>query len=381
MQNLSAMLMRLEGNERSKLMTRKMPQNLARLHIGDPFFDTADHICHAALEAMKAGFTHYAPFPGDLELREAVARFLNEECKASFNAEEILVTNGASEAIFCTILGYIDPGDEVLVFNPTYSLYTTCVEAAGGTAVFVPQSPDLRFDKGELEKRVSSRSKMIIINSPNNPTGVIYTADELKALAEVALDKGLLVIADEVYHKYVYDGAEHVSVASIPELRESCLVVNSFSKTYAMTGWRIGYLAGPEELVKPLIPLHCAMTGTVNHPAQRASLAALTGPQDRVEQMHDEYTSRRGKMLRGIEGVEGLSYISPQGAFYVFCKFDLPMSSQQLTEELMRRGVAVRSGSEYGPGGEGYIRLAYTAPTPEIDEGMARLKEAFSQLR
>jgi aspartate aminotransferase len=374
------MLKRLGATERSRLMARSLPRDLARLHIGDPFFETPAHICHAALKAMQAGYTHYAPFPGDPQLREAICGFLNSECGLNFQPHELLVTNGATEAIFCAIAGYIDPGDEVLVFDPTYSLYSTCVSAVGGETVSVPLSPDQRLAREELMRRVGPHSKMIIINNPNNPTGTLFSREELKTIAEVAVGNDLLVLSDEVYHRFTYDGAEHVSVAGLPELRERCLVVNSFSKTYAMTGWRVGYLAGVEELVKPILPLHCALTGTVNHPSQKAALAALRGPQGCVEEMRAEYSARRGKMLEGIKSVEGLSCIPPQGAFYVFCKFDFPLTSANLTEELMKRGVAVRSGTEYGPGGEGHIRLAFTAPAGEIEEGMQRLKKTFLEL-
>ncbi len=378
---LSEMLKRLGTTERSKLMARTIPEETARLHIGDPFFDTPAHICHAALEAMQEGYTNYAPFPGDAELREETCRFLRQECGADFQTDGLLITNGATEAIFCSLAGYIDPGDEVLVFDPTYSLYATCVRAVGGVSVSVPLSAQFRVMKEELRQRVSTRSKMVIINNPNNPTGMLYSRDELKAVAEVAVENDLLVLSDEVYHKFVYDGAEHVSAAALPELRERCLVVNSFSKTYAMTGWRVGYVAGAEAIVKPLLPLHCALTGTVNHPAQRAALTALRGPQDCVDDMRSEYVSRREKMLSAIQRIEGLSCIPPDGAFYVFCKFDLPLTSAELTEELINRGVAVRSGTEYGPCGEGHIRLAFTPPALEIEEGMERLGKAFRELK
>ncbi len=381
MRQLSEMLKRLGATERSKLMARSMPDNLSRLHIGDPFFATPDHICHAALKAMQEGYTHYAPFSGDNQLREAICRFLKHECDLDFRQEGVLITNGATEAIFCALAGYIDPGDEVLVFDPTYSLYSTCVGAVGGVTVTVPFSQDFRVMEDELKRRLSSRSRMIIINNPGNPTGTLISREELKAIARVTAKTNLLILSDEVYHKFVYDGAEHVSAASLPELGRRCLVVNSFSKTYAMTGWRIGYLAGTEELVKPLLPLHCALTGTVNHPSQRAALTALDGPQDCVENMHAEYVSRRDKMLKEIEKIEGLSCVPPDGAFYIFCKFDLPLTSAQLTEELLQRRVAVRSGTEYGPGGEGHIRLAFTPPLSEIEEGMEKLKKAFLELK
>lgn len=381
MRPLSEMLKRLGATERSRLMARAMPEDLARLHIGDPFFETPAHICHAALEAMQDGYTHYAPFPGDVQLRQAVCEFLKRECGADFHQEQLLITNGATEAIFCALAGYIDPGDEVLVFDPTYSLYSTCVSAVGGVTVSVPLSPDFRVEPDELARRVNPRSKMIIINNPNNPTGTLYAEEELRGIARVAADNDLLLLSDEVYHKFVYDGASHVSAGSLPELTGRCLLVNSLSKTYAMTGWRVGYLAGEEEIVKPLIPLHCALTGTINYPAQRAALAALMGPQDCVETMRAEYALRREKMLRGIERIEGLSCVPPQGAFYVFCKFQLPLTSKELTDELIERGVAVRSGTEYGPCGEGYIRLAFTPPAPEIEKGMERLQNAFRELK
>ena len=356
-------------------------KGLAALNKGDPCFETPVHIVEAADRALRAGFTHYPPPLGDGELREQLASLVSARSTRTYTRDEVMVTVGASEASYCALTAFLNPGDEALLFDPSYSAYAPVVRQAGAEARFVGMTPDFRPDLDQLRSAVTSRTRMIVINNPVNPTGVVFSRSELEGLARVAVDADLLVVTDEVYDHLVFEG-EFVSALQIPELADRLIYINSFSKTYAMTGWRLGWLAAPTALLAGPETMHRNCTGTVNWAAQRAGLAALTSSQEAVREMCEGYNLRRMSLLEGLQGTPGLTVIPPEGAFYVFARFDIggEHTSASITRRLLTEGVAVRSGTEYGAAGENHLRIAYSASLDDIRRGTERIHRVFEEL-
>jgi aspartate aminotransferase len=356
-------------------------RSIARLHVGDPCFATPQHIVDAAIEAMAKGYTHYAPSHGDKELRSAIAQQASIRAGRPIEATDVLVTAGSTEAVYCALTGLLDPGDEVLLFDPSYSLYPAIVNQIGATPVFVEMTKDLRPDRDRLQRSVTDRTRMLIINNPVNPTGVVFNEPELKAIGEFAVANDLLVVADEIYDELVFTG-RFSSFLELPELADRLLYMNGFSKTYAMTGWRLGYLIAPQPLLAPAHTIHSNSVAAVNWPAQRAGIAALRGPRGPIEEMVAGYHARRQAMLDGLAGTPGLRPVTPEGTFYLYIGFSFatPISSADLTKRLLAEGVAVRSGTEYGRAGEGYLRLSYSATFEDIRDGVQRLHRVFEDL-
>jgi aspartate/methionine/tyrosine aminotransferase len=353
---------------------------LATLHKGDPCFPTPPHIVKAAHDAVEQGFTHYPPPLGDTELRDELAELMSRQAVGDYTRDQVLVTTGASEAIYCALSAFLDPGDEVLLFDPSYSGYAPVVRQAGGEPIFVGMTADFRLDRAKLAAAVTERTRLIVINNPINPTGVVLSRQELESLADVADDAGLLVLADEVYDHLVF-GPAFVSTLAIPRLSDRLLYVNSFSKTYAMTGWRLGWLATPADLFLGPETIHRNCVGSVHWPTQRAGVVALRSNQNAVREMHDGYKLRRDTLLEGLRGTPGLAIIPPEGAFYAFVRFSLgEITSAALAQRLLREGVAVRSGTEYGAAGEGHLRIAYSADLEDIRIGAERIHRVFEEL-
>lgn len=349
------------------------------LHQGDPCFPTPPHIVEAAFKAVADGYTHYPPPPGDPALRTALADRMNRVSVRECGPDDVFVTPGATEAIYSALTAYIDPGDEVLLFDPSYSLFAPIVRQIGGTPVFVEMTDDFRVDVERLEAAVTPRTRMIVVNNPVNPTGTVFTREELEAVAEVAVRADALVLADEVYDHLVYD-VEFVSTLELPELADRLLYVNSFSKTYAMTGWRLGWLAGPTALARGAQVIHRNCVGTVNWPTQRAGLAAITGPQDVVAEMLAGYRTRRDILLTGLSETPGLAPVPTQGSFYAWIGFptEAGLTSERVAQLLREADVGVRSGTEYGAAGEGYLRLSFAAGIEEIATGAERIHDLFT---
>ncbi|MEO8716181.1 MAG: pyridoxal phosphate-dependent aminotransferase [Acetobacteraceae bacterium] len=366
---------RLSQSQRAKALTRPGP-DVVSLASGDPNFDTPDHIREAAIAAIRVGRTHYSAPMGEADLREAIAVQLGE----GFRAEDVLITSGANSAIYAAMAAYLDPGDEVLIHDPCYSLYADVVLAIGATPVFVPWTQDLRLDMDALESAVTPRTRMIVVNNPVNPTGIVFTAAEMGAVAEFVRRHDLLLMADEAYDHLIYDGREMISAASFDDVADRLLLVNTTSKTFAMTGWRVGYLAARAGLVRAPSVVHRTSCGFVNTIGQRAAVAAYTTRSNAPARMLDEYAARRDLVCAMVNAMPGLRCEKPEGAFYVFVRVDAPVGSEALTEHCLRHGVAVRSGTEFGARGEGFIRLTFAGDPACFEPGLLRLEAAMRSL-
>jgi len=344
---------------------------------GEPDFPTPEHIVNAATIAMKDGFTHYGPTPGLPELRKAVAEKLAGENQIPVDGpENVLVVSGTQEAMFLAALSFLEPGDEAVVFDPYYPAYFEETLIAGARPVAVPLSPRnfYRIEAKHLEKYVSPKTKMLWLSSPSNPTGHVFMKSDLEEVAAVAERNDLLVFADEIYEKLVYEGAEHVSIGSLPGMEDRVITANGFSKSYAMTGWRIGYVAGDRKLISQMSKLHYYTVLCASTIAQKAALAALTGPQSPVREMREEYAKRRLLVLKMLSAIDGLSCVPPEGAFYVFPNIsEFGENDEALAELLIREfSVATVPGSGFGSAGAGHLRLSYSIPITEIEEGLKR---------
>ena len=356
-------------------------KQLIALHKGDPCFATPAHICAAQQEAVHQGYTHYPELRGDAELREIIANQISIGAARRYAADEVLITAGATQAIFCAMLAYLDFGDEVLLFDPTFSLYAPVIRQTGATPVAVAMTPEFRIDLERLRSSITDRTKMIVINNPANPTGVVLTQEEVAEVAELAAANHLLVLSDEVYDHLLYD-ARHVRLIDMPAVADQVLYVNSFSKTYAMTGWRLGYVLAPAPLLAPIITIHANSVSQVHWPTQRAGIAALTGSQEAVESMRAGYDARRRMLTDALARIPNIRCIQPQGAFYAFFRFDpaLGFTSAQVTQILLDAGVAVRSGTEFGQAGQGWLRLTFAASSSDIERGLDVVRATFDQL-
>ena len=376
MVEVSSAVKRLSGSQRAKKLTRPS-SNVASLASGDPSFDTPDHIRAAAIEAIRTGHTHYPPPIGETDLRAAIADHLTAAHQAQFKTDDILVTNGAAAGIYASMLAYLDADDEVLLHDPSYSLYWDVARSIGANPVLVPWTQDLRLDMDAMERAVTPRTRMFVLNNPVNPTGIVFTEDEMQAVAEFVQRHDLLLVADEAYDHLVFDDRPMVSAARFEALADRAIVINTCSKTFAMTGWRIGYVAAREGLARGPAIMHRTMNHTVNTIAQRAAFAAFTVKSNAPEHMLAEYTSRRDLMCELVNNMPGLHCRKPEGTFYVFVRCDVPMNSQDLTAHCLQHGVAVRSGTEFGTRGEGYLRLTFAGEASKFKPALDRLADAM----
>lgn len=347
---------------------------------GDPDFHTPAHVVEAAKQAIDANEHHYTHPAGLPRLREAIADKLRRENGLDYAAEEVVVTSGAQEGLMLLMLALVDPGDEVLLPSPRFTSYDTAVELCGGTVVPVPtrEEDDFALMPAEIEARITPRTKMIVLVTPNNPTGAVTPPEQIRAIAELAEKHDLIVVSDEIYEKLVYEGNEHLSIASLPGMRERTITLNGFSKSYAMTGWRVGYLAAPEPFVRLLIePRHTLSINTAT-PSQFAALAAVTGPQEPVERMLAAYDERR-RFLMGALDEMGLSYGHPGGAFYIYANVSSTgMGAPAFCENLLREGrVMIFPGTLFGDEHEDHIRIGYVQPIERIREAADRMSSAL----
>jgi aspartate/methionine/tyrosine aminotransferase len=351
--------------------TRPGPE-LISLAAGDPDFPTPEHISQALADAVAAGATHYAQMQGDPELRAALADQMTEVAGRPFGADQVAITHGASGGLAATFLALVDPGARVIVPEPTYSLYADLTWMAGGEVTFVRHGPDVHLDLEGIEAAAPG-ARMVAVCNPCNPTGVVYAQQELEDLAAIAQEHDLLVLSDETYDHIVYDGVELVSMLEIPGLADRLLLVNTFSKTFAMTGWRVGYVAGPREAVDAIATMHRAFNGPLNAAVQRAALVAVTEPTDWPERMRREYQARRDIVTRMVAGVPDLRLLKPQGSFYAFIRYGPGVPAVDVVKRALDEGVAIRPGSEFGPSGEGHVRVAFSTGRERLVEGMERL--------
>lgn len=362
-------------------------QELVFLLRGEPDFETPPHIVEAAFRAIRDGHTHYTATEGIRPLREAVAAKLEAEQGARYNPlSEVTITTGATMGLHLAIQALIDEGDELIVPGPYYGPYRRVVQYAGGKLVSVPmalQNGRWSLDPAAVEASITDRTRVLLLNSPTNPTGSVFTRAELEVLADIALRHNLAIISDECYDTIVFDGRKHVSIASISEeVRARTFVVNSFSKSYAMTGWRLGYVAAPATLSRPMRQMFNGTGRCATSFAQHAGLAGLTGPQSVVEQMRASYEARR-KIACDIVAESGLPFAVPEGAFYVFLDArSLGMPSIDLAKHLLREGgVVTTPGRFFGEDGEGYIRISFATSEGDLRRGLAGINQAVAALR
>jgi len=327
---------------------------------------------------LDDGYTHYTHGAGILQLREAISRKLLEENGIEANPKtEITVTVGGFAAIFASIQATINPGDEVIVLQPSWPSYAGFVRLADGVPVPVSlQGPDFEPSRADVKGHITNRTRMILVNSPNNPTGAVYSQSCLLELAKLAREHGLLILADEVYEKIIFNGNKHFSVASRSDFKDSTITVNSFSKTYAMTGWRIGYVVANEAITNGIRKMHGYMASCAPASAQKAALEALSGPQDCVSEMIEEYRRRRDLIVNGLNGIDGFQCAPPKGTFYAFPSVSrLGLPSTRIAEELLEQAkLAGIPGSAFGEAGEGYLRLSFATSQRNIQEAIARIR-------
>ncbi|MFQ5917991.1 MAG: pyridoxal phosphate-dependent aminotransferase [Candidatus Binatia bacterium] len=370
--------------ERAQQLDRE-GKKVIHLEIGRPDFDTPVHIKQAATRALDEGVVHYTSNYGLPSLRSAIAEKLHRDNGLDYDPlSEIIVTAGANEGIFMALMATLNPGDEVLVPDPSWLNYFHCISMAGGRAVSVPlhEEDSFKLDPEEVARAITPRTRMLIVVSPHNPTGAVLSKDDLKALASLACERNLLVLADEIYEKLVYDGAEHHSIASLPGMWERTLTVNGFSKAYSMTGWRLGYVAGPRELIDILIRVHQYTAVCATSFAQSGAVTAYQGRQDCVEDMRREFARRRTLILDRLERMKDIECVHPDGAFYVFPSIQgLRRTSEEVAMQLLEDAlIATVPGSAFGKYGEGYLRLAYSNSYENIEEAMNRMEKNLGRL-
>lgn len=354
---------------------KKQGLDVVNLSVGEPDFDTPQHIKDAAISAINKGFTKYTDASGILELKEAIAKKLLEDNGLKYEPQQIVVSSGAKHSIYNSLLALCDPGDEVLIPAPYWVSYSEMVKLAGGIPVVLPTDEDtLKLTPQDLEKAVSSKTKGIILNSPQNPAGIVYSEDELLALAVVIKEKKLWVISDEVYERFVYDGNKHISIATL--IPDQTIVINGTSKTYSMTGWRIGYTAGDMNVIKAISRIQSQTTSNPCSISQYAAIAAITGQQECVDEMRAEFDKRRRFMADRLNNIPGLSCKMPEGAFYLFCNIKaLSLSSEEFSTRLLEKAqVAVVPGKAFGA--EGFIRISYATSLPCLEKAGDRIQEA-----
>ena len=359
-------------------------KNVIHLEQGEPDFITPGHILDAAVQAAKKGFTHYTEIDGTLELREAIAEKLARENGIDVDPKtEVTVTSGSQEAMFITALGFLNAGDEALILDPYYPAYLedTLLAEALPVSVQLNEKKDYAIDVGLLENKLTKKTKMIWMCNPSNPTGHVFSRQDLEIIAEFAKQHDLIVFSDEIYEKIIYDDAKHISIGSLPCMEDRTITVNGFSKAYAMTGWRIGYVAAEKRLSATLRKLHYYATLCPNALSQKAAFAALTGPQDCVQRMVEEYDRRRRCMLNELGRVKAVSCTRPKGAFYVFPDFSsFEESDEALASYLLKdAGVATAPGSGFGKAGEGHLRISYSVSYEQAKEGIRSIRESLER--
>jgi len=359
---------------------------------GEPDFDTPLHIKEAAKKALDEGFTKYTPASGIKELKEAICRKFKEDNNLDFSPEEILISCGAKHSIFNAILALCDEGDEVILPSPYWVSYPEMIKVAGAKAVILQTTPkeNFKITPQKLEEAITEKTKLLILNTPSNPTGMVYTKDELLSITNILVKRGIWCISDEIYEKIIYDGKEHISIASLgPEIKKLTIVINGVSKSYSMTGWRIGYAAGPKEVIKAMSNLQSHSTSNPASVSQRGALAALEGSQESLNYMVSEFCKRRDYIVKRLNSIENISCLKPAGAFYVFPDVSRIIGERfgeeriedsfSLAEILLTRArVAVVPGSAFGA--EGYLRLSYATSMENISEGLERIEEFIEKL-
>lgn len=348
-------------------------KDVLNFSLGEPDFKTPDHICEAAKKALDLGYTHYTSSAGIMELREEIAKKIREENKVDVKAEEVIVTTGGKQAIYEVMMSVLDEGDEVIFLDPAWVTFEAAVRIAGGKPRWAKRVEEgVKYES--LESAVSEKTKMIIINSPNNPVGYVLGESELKEIADFARDHNLLVLSDEIYEKIIY-GRRHVSIASLDGMQERTIIINGFSKTYAMTGWRVGYAIAPAEIITGMLKIQQHSVTCAPSISQFAALAALINSQECVEEMVAEFKRRREVIVKRLNDV-GLRCLNPEGSFYAFVNTSNHGNDLEFTERLLKEVyIIVTPGSAFGPAGKDYVRFSFATSMENIVEGMERIEE------
>lgn len=351
--------------------------DLIHMELGKPFADTPQHIKDATIAAIQAGKVHYSDLPGILPLREAIAAKLARQNGMEVTPDQVVVTNGLTHGSYAALMAFIDDGDEVILLEPYYPQHIGKIELAGGVPVPVSLdvANDYAIDAARIEASITDRTKMIVLINPCNPTGRVYSREELMALSEIAIRHDLIVVSDEVYEEIVYDDANHISIASLPGMAERTVTLFAFTKSYAMDGWRIGYLAAPKAAIGAILKITANDVTHVNTFIQEGALAALNGDPAVLAQLIADDRAKRDRVVTRLNQISGVTCPWPQGTIYAFADISsLGLTAQNMAERLMdEAGVVVEAGSFYGAAGEGHLRLCFGAPSmDEIDEALDR---------
>ena len=353
-------------------------QDVVSFSVGEPDFHTPDHIVEAAIQALKDGEHHYTPNAGILPLRQAISKRIRTSHGLNYDPDsQIIVTAGGMEALMLTMHCILDPGDQFILGDPCWTNYSRQIEICSADPLFVPVTGEngFLFDPEDLERSITPRTKGFIINSPSNPTGSIATADALERLAQIAVKHDLYVISDEVYQNILYDDAAAPSIATMPGMAERTIIINSFSKTYAMTGWRVGYAVGPSHIIENMVKLQENIAACVTTFAQFGALAALEGPSEPVDQMVATYAERRDYLVSQLKQIPGLHFCVPQGTFYLFLDIsETGMNAEEFAKDLLQKQrVIMVPGEAFGENGKNYIRISFATSMETIQEGIRRL--------
>jgi aspartate aminotransferase len=357
-------------------------KKLVHFELGEPDFKTPSRVIDAAHRAMREGFTHYVSSRGIPQLLNAIAAHEEDFGISADPNKNIVVVPGSKFAIYALLSATIDSDDEVIIVSPAWPSCTDIVKVVRGRPIPVALNDSLRLDEEGLKKAVSSRTRLLMINSPSNPTGSILNSQDLSLLRDLAIDGDFLVMSDEIYKMITYDGAKHVSIASMPDMAERTIIVDGFSKTYAMTGWRLGYAVGPEKIISNMVKIQMNTTTCAASFAQYAAAEALNGPQDSVKTMLNEYSERRRMILKLMREIPGIECAEPQGAFYLFPDVTrYGKTDREISRELLENGVSLTPGTPFGLGGSGHIRVSYATSMDDILEGMKRMGKYFESLQ
>jgi aspartate aminotransferase len=362
---------------------KKNGEDVCSFSAGEPDFDTPTHIRAAAKKALDEGKTRYGPAAGEAGLRKAIAEKLLRDNQLAYNADNVIVTNGGKQSLYNLIMALIEAGDEVIIPAPYWLSYPEMVTLAGGTSVIVNTSLENQYKitPEQLEAAITPKTKLFVLNSPSNPTGIVYTPEEIAALAEIVVEKDILVVSDEIYEKILYDGAIHRSIASFgPEIFQRSIISNGFAKAFSMTGWRVGYIAGPAEIVKAMTKIQGHSTSNVCTFAQYGAIAALESPQDCIEEMVKAFSERRQYILERVRSLPGLNCPTPNGAFYVFIDISQTgLKSRDFCQKLLEtQKVAAIPGIAFGA--DDCIRLSYATDLKTIEKGFDRIDQFIGSL-
>ena len=360
-------------------------ENVIHLEIGRPDFDTPEKIKEAAYESLKAGHVFYTSNYGIPALRKEIAKWETEHHGVQYDADEVLVTVGVGEATYASMAAFLEDGDEVLVPNPVWLNYIHVPSSLGAVPVTynLKEENNYQIDMEELESKITDKTKMIVIVNPSNPTGGVLSRETLEKLSQLAIKNDLLVVADEIYSQLVYDDTKHVSIASLPGMKERTITLGGFSKAYSMTGWRLGYMCAPRGIIAACVRVHQYTITCASSFVQEAAVTALRDCADDVEAMRQEYQRRKDYAVKALNEIDGISCNDPQGAFYNFVNVkSLGMSSMEVAEYFLEEAkVAMVPGSAFGSEGEGYLRLSYACSYEDLQEAIRRIKDAVEKLK